>query len=67
MAARETERREAMQSAKRDEESPRRPEERVRTVDATEILGPTGMLRIELEGEVYTLRLTRNRRLILTK
>jgi len=56
-----------MQSAQREEASPRSPEERVRTVNATEILGPTGMLRIELEGEVYTLRLTRNRRLILTK
>lgn len=39
----------------------------VRTVLATELLGPAGLLRIELDGEIYTLRLTRNHRLILTK
>jgi hemin uptake protein HemP len=39
----------------------------VRTVDAEALLGPNGLLRIDLEGEIYTLRLTRNHRLILTK
>jgi hemin uptake protein HemP len=39
----------------------------VRTVAAAEILGASGMLRIDLDGEIYTLRLTRNHRLILTK
>jgi hemin uptake protein HemP len=38
-----------------------------RTVAAAELLGPSGLLRIDLDGEVYTLRLTRNHRLILTK
>jgi len=39
----------------------------VRTLAARELLGERGLLRIEHEGEVYTLRLTRNNRLILTK
>lgn len=39
----------------------------VDTVDAHTLLGGARMLRIELEGELYTLRLTRNNRLILTK
>lgn len=39
----------------------------IRTVAARELLGPRGILRIEHEGELYTLRLTRNNRLILTK
>ena len=39
----------------------------VRTVEATSLLGPSGLLRIDLDGEIYTLRLTRNHRLILTK
>jgi hemin uptake protein HemP len=39
----------------------------VQTVNASELLGPSGLLRIELDGEIYTLRLTRNHRLILTK
>ncbi len=39
----------------------------VQTLDARELLGPRGMVRIEHEGEVYTLRMTRNNRLILTK
>lgn len=38
-----------------------------RTIAAQELLGPAGILRIDLDGEVYTLRLTRNHRLILTK
>ena len=38
-----------------------------RRVRASEVLGPRGLLLIEHEGEVYTLRLTRNNRLILTK
>lgn len=40
---------------------------RVRRVRASEVLGPRGLVQIEHEGEVYTLRLTRNNRLILTK
>lgn len=39
----------------------------VRTVEAEALLGPGGLLRIDLDGEIYTLRLTRNHRLILTK
>jgi hemin uptake protein HemP len=39
----------------------------VRTVRAADLLGPSRLLRIELDGEIYTLRLTRNERLILTK
>ena len=38
----------------------------VQTVER-DLLGPSGLLRIELDGEIYTLRLTRNHRLILTK
>lgn len=36
-------------------------------LQAREMLGPKGVVQIEHEGEVYTLRLTRNNRLILTK
>jgi hemin uptake protein HemP len=39
----------------------------VDTIDAHVLLGRAGMLRIELDGELYTLRVTRNNRLILTK
>lgn len=39
----------------------------LRRVRASEVLGPRGILLIEHAGEVYTLRLTRNNRLILTK
>lgn len=39
----------------------------VRRVRASDMLGPRGLLQIEHEGEIYTLRLTRNNRLILTK
>ncbi len=39
----------------------------LRRVRASEVLGPRGILLIEHEGEVYTLRVTRNNRLILTK
>lgn len=38
-----------------------------RRVRAADVLDARGMLQIEHEGEVYTLRLTRNNRLILTK
>lgn len=38
-----------------------------RTTSARELLGPSGLLHIDLDGEIYTLRLTRNNRLILTK
>jgi hemin uptake protein HemP len=37
------------------------------TRSAQELLGERGILRIEHEGEMYTLRITRNNRLILTK
>ncbi len=36
-------------------------------VRAADVLDARGMLQIEHEGEIYTLRLTRNNRLILTK
>lgn len=39
----------------------------VRLVGARALLGARGVLRIEHRGEVYTLRITRNDRLILTK
>ena len=39
----------------------------LRRVRASDMLGPRGLLQIEHEGEIYTLRLTRNNRLILTK
>jgi hemin uptake protein HemP len=39
----------------------------VRTLSARSLLGSSRLLRIEHEGEIYTLRLTRNNRLILTK
>lgn len=47
------------------EERPR--EERIPTKGARELLGERGILRIEHAGDVYTLRITRNNRLILTK
>jgi hemin uptake protein HemP len=39
----------------------------VRQVSSQELLGLERILRIEHNGEIYTLRLTRNDRLILTK
>ena len=38
-----------------------------RSITARELLGDERLLRIEHNGEFYTLRLTRNNRLILTK
>lgn len=71
MAARDTERRDEMQIVERRragrEPDPARANRNVKTVGAFELLGRSGMLRIELDGEIYTLRLTRNHRLILTK
>lgn len=43
------------------------PQPAPRTLEARVLLGPGGLLRIDLDGEIYTLRLTRNHRLILTK
>lgn len=43
------------------------PPDGVRMVGARALLGERGVLRIEHHGEVYTLRITRNDRLILTK
>jgi len=34
---------------------------------AADLLGQDGIVQIEHEGAIYTLRLTRNNRLILTK
>ncbi|HEU4429523.1 MAG TPA: hemin uptake protein HemP [Myxococcota bacterium] len=39
----------------------------VRQISSQELLGPERLLHIEHNGEIYTLRLTRNDRLILTK
>lgn len=39
----------------------------VQVVNAKELLGERGVVRIDLDGELYTLRMTRNGRLILTK
>ncbi len=38
-----------------------------RLVSSRELLGEDRLLRIEHKGEIYTLRVTRNERLILTK
>jgi hemin uptake protein HemP len=68
MVARNRERSNEMQIAEpmgADQKS--RLDRSVRMVSAGELLGPGGLLRIELDGEIYTLRLTRNHRLILTK
>ena len=43
------------------------PVQRLRTVRARDLLGAERILRIEHDGQVYTLRITRNERLILTK
>jgi hemin uptake protein HemP len=43
------------------------PSGRPPTVASTELLGSGGILGIEHNGELYTLRRTRNGRLILTK
>jgi hemin uptake protein HemP len=40
---------------------------RMRTVQSTALLGGEGLLGIEHDGSLYTLRRTRNGRLILTK
>lgn len=40
---------------------------KVRTLEARHLLGAGRMVRIDHDGEVYTLRLTRNNKLILTK
>ena len=37
------------------------------TLTARSLLGTGRVIRIEHEGELYTLRLTRNNKLILTK
>jgi hemin uptake protein HemP len=39
----------------------------VRTLSAKALLGAGRVIRIEHEGEIYMLRLTRNNKLILTK
>ncbi len=39
----------------------------IQTVRAKDLLGERGVVLIEHDGEVYTLRKTRNGRLILTK
>jgi hemin uptake protein HemP len=39
----------------------------VRTLSARALLGAGKVIRIEHEGEIYMLRLTRNNKLILTK
>ena len=60
-----------MQTAERrlvnDCPDPARATRIVQMVRAADLLGPSGLLRIDLDGEIYTLRLTRNHRLILTK
>lgn len=47
--------------------APARTAHEERMVRARDLLGPERVLRIEHEGQVYTLRITRNERLILTK
>ena len=36
-------------------------------IESRDLIGPDGTIRILHSGEVYTLRITRNNRLILTK
>jgi hemin uptake protein HemP len=68
MAARDTERSSEMQTVQpRSSSEGGAPAGPVQTVKAADLLGPSRLLRIELDGEIYTLRLTRNHRLILTK
>jgi hemin uptake protein HemP len=55
-----------MEATVRSEET-RAMGEVIPTRSAQELLGERGILRIEHEGELYTLRITRNNRLILTK
>ena len=43
------------------------PAEAVQRVRARELLGSRGIVQIEHRGEIYTLRITKNDRLILTK
>jgi hemin uptake protein HemP len=50
-----------------DADAAKTPQRPPRQVSARELLGPERILRIEHNGEIYTLRLTRNDRLILTK
>lgn len=40
---------------------------RPRMIDAMSILGPDGTVEISLDDQVYTLRLTKQRKLLLTK
>lgn len=54
-------------AARRTDSSHRSDDEPIRRVRALDFLGTRRTLQIEHEGEVYTLRLTRNNRLILTK
>ena len=68
MTHREPERRDGTQRVQ-TESSPdlHRRDGQIRTVRAKDVLGTDDVVRIDLDGEIYTLRLTRNRRLILTK
>ncbi len=43
------------------------PENEIVTVDVNTLLGAKGVVRLAHQGELYTLRITRNNRLILTK
>lgn len=49
------------------DDEPKEASAQVRRVGARELLGTARTLQIEHNGQVYTLRLTRNDRLILTK
>lgn len=51
----------------KEEEMIEKNEPSIEVVQAKTLLGERGVLRIDLEGELYTLRMTRNGRLILTK
>ena len=44
-----------------------KPREAIPVVRSSDLVGERGVLRIEHDGESYTLRVTRNNRLILTK
>ena len=39
----------------------------VHCVSSADLIGPSGLLHINHDGYLYTLRITRNRKLLLTK
>jgi hemin uptake protein HemP len=67
VSGREKKEGEAMRETHAQAGAPRSTEGDVPTLSARHLFGASRVLRIEHDGEVYTLRLTRNNKLILTK